>query len=130
MGGAGQPTRAGGHTTFGDDLRESEARVVDGTRGGGEEQLGGAEIDRAFDAAMGRVRRCLLLVPEDASASGRLVFGLRIAGSGRVTAVNLSGPAAVAGGEAGECLRGVARGLSFRRFDGPEMLVRYPIELD
>jgi hypothetical protein len=117
-------------STVGDDLREGEARVVDGARAGGEQQLDGAEIDRAFDAAMPRIRRCLLLVPDEGSVSGRLVFGLRIAGSGRVTAVNLSGPAALVGGEAGDCLRAVVRTLSFPRFDGPEMLVRYPIEFE
>lgn len=129
-GGSGSGTAPRGEMTTGDDLREDEMRVIDGAGSGGEQQLTGAQIDAAFDAAMGRIRRCFLLAPGEEPITGRLTFGLRIAGSGAVTAVQLSGPAAVTTGESGDCLRGVARQMRFASFDGPEMLVRYPITLE
>jgi hypothetical protein len=98
-----------GSATTGDDLREGEMRTIDGEGTGGEQQLTGAEIDQAFDGSMGRIRRCFMLAPGDEPVRGRLVFGMRIAGSGQPTAVNLSGPAAVTTGDCGECLRGAAR---------------------
>lgn len=119
-----------GEATTGDDLREGEMRTIDGAGEGGEQQLTGGQIDTAFDGAMGRVRRCFMLAPGDEPVRGRLVFGLRIAGSGRATAVSLSGPAAVTTGECGECLREAARSIRFPTFDGPEMVVRYPITLE
>lgn len=119
-----------GSATTGDDLGENELRVIDGEGQGGEQQLSGAQIDAGFDSAMGRIRRCFMLAAGDDPVRGRLVFGLRIAGSGRATAVNLSGPAALTTGECGECLRTAARGIEFARFDGPEMVVRYPITLE
>ncbi|UJR80515.1 Hypothetical protein I5071_25620 [Sandaracinus amylolyticus] len=119
-----------GDAVTGDDLREGEMRVIDGEGTGGEQQLSGAEIDAAFDGAMGRIRRCFVLAAGDDPVRGRLTFGLRIAGSGRATAVNLSGPAVVTTGDCGECLRDAARAIQFPRFDGPEMVVRYPITLE
>lgn len=119
-----------GDATIGDDLREGEMRTIDGEGTGGEEQLTGGQIDAAFDGAMGRIRRCFLLAPGDEPISGTLTFGMRIAGTGRVSAVNLSGPRALTAGEPGDCLRDAARQISFPSFDGPEMLVRYPITLE
>lgn len=119
-----------GEATIGDDLREREMRTIDGAGTGGEAQLSSAQIEHAFDGAMGRVRRCFLLTPGDDPITGTLTFGLRIAGTGRVSAVNLSGPRALTAGESGDCLRDAARGISFPAFDGPEMLVRYPITLE
>jgi len=123
----GVPT---GEATIGDDLREGEMRTIDGAGTGGEAQLTGGQIEHAFEGAMGRVRRCFLLTPGDEPITGTLTFGLRIAGTGRVSAVNLSGPRALTSGEPGDCLRDAARGISFPAFDGPEMLVRYPITLE
>ena len=105
-------------------------RTIDGEGTGGEAQLSGSQIEGAFDGAMGRIRRCFILAPGDEPVTGTLTFGLRIAGSGRVSAVNLSGPRALTAGEPGDCLRDAARGISFPSFDGPEMLVRYPITLE
>lgn len=119
-----------GEATTGDDLRENDMRMIDGEQTGGEEQLPSREVEAGFDGAMGRIRRCFVLAAGDEPVTGRLTFGLRIAGTGRVTAVNLSGPRAVTTGDAGDCLRDVARGITFRTFDGPEMLVRYPITLE
>lgn len=119
-----------GDATTGDDLGEGELRIIDGAGTGGEAQLTGAEIDHAFDGAMPRVRRCFILAAAEAEVTGRLTFGLRIAGTGRVSAVNLAGPAVLTTGECGECLRDTARAIQFPSFDGPEMVVRYPITLE
>ena len=93
-------------------------------------QLSTLQIERPLDPAMPRVRRCLLLVPGDAPITGRWVLGIKIANGGQVTAVNLSGPAVVTTAEAGECLRAAVRGVSFPSFDGPEMIVHYPLTLE
>ncbi len=119
-----------GEGVSGDDLGEDAPREIDGAGQGGEQQLSGAQIEAGFDQVFGRIRRCLVLVPEDAPAHGRVVFGLRIASSGRVTRVNLRGPRAVTQSEAGTCLRQAARAISFPSFDGPEMVVRYPLTLE
>ena len=119
-----------GDATTGDDLGEGELRIIDGAGSGGEEQLTGEEIDHAFDGVMPRVRRCFILAAAEAEVRGRLTFGLRIAGSGRVSAVNLGGPAVLTTGECGDCLRDTARSIQFPTFDGPEMVVRYPITLE
>jgi len=121
---------AGGDVVTGDDLREDEPRMIDGDGTGGEQQLSGGQVEAAFDGAMGRVRRCFLLVEGDAPLRGRLTFGLRIAPSGRVGAVQLSGPTSLTSGDAGQCLRDAARTMAFPSFDGPEMVVRYPIVLE
>ncbi|MET0390292.1 MAG: hypothetical protein ABW321_30250 [Polyangiales bacterium] len=117
-------------TSVGDDLRENEAKNLNVGANGGEEQLRGTEIEQAFDAGFGQIRRCLILAADDEPASGKLVFGLRITGAGKVSAVNLTGPASVAKGEAGACLRKAASGLHFRSFNGPDMVVHYPITLE
>lgn len=127
---SGERAAPTGNATTGDDLREDEMRTVDGEGSGGEAQLSGAQIDAAFDAAMPRIRRCFVLAAGDDPVTGRLTFGMRIAGSGRVAAVNLSGPAAATTGECGDCLREAARNISFPSFDGPEMVARYPITLE
>jgi hypothetical protein len=114
----------------GDDLRENEAKSLDVAANGGEEQLRGTEIEQAFDGAFSQIRRCLILAAGDEPARGKLIFGVRIAGSGKVTAVNLSGPASVAQGEAGGCLRKAAMGLHFRGFNGPDMVIHYPLTLE
>lgn len=119
-----------GTATTGDDLGENDPRELAAGESGGEQQLSSAQIEAGFDGAFGRIRRCLILVPEDAPTRGRLTFGLRIRGDGTVTRVNLRGPAAVTGGEAGGCLRGAARSIRFPSFDGPEMIAHYPITLE
>lgn len=95
----------------------------------GEGQLAGSQIEAGFDGAMSRIRRCLVLVPSEGEVTGTLTFGMRVGGDGRVRAVSLTGPAVVTTGESGSCLRQVAQGIQFARFDGPEMLFRYPITL-
>jgi len=119
-----------GNATSGDDLGENDPREIAAGESGGEQQLSGAQVEAGFDQQFGRIRRCLVLIPGDAEVSGRVTFGLRIAGSGRVERVNLSGPRAVTTGEAGSCLRGAARAIRFDSFDGPDMVVRYPITLE
>ncbi len=139
-GASGEPRESGssgssiagpmGDRVTGDDLGEDEIRMIDGAGSGGEEQLTGAEIEHAFDGVMPRVRRCFMLAASDRDITGTLTFGLRIAGTGHVSAVNLSGPGELTTGEAGDCLRTAARGAQFPTFDGPEMVVRYPITLE
>jgi hypothetical protein len=123
-------TSATGERLSGDDLREDEAKSLDVGSGGGEEQLRGTEIEQAFDGVFPQIRRCLILAASDEPAHGQLTFGLRIAGSGKVSAVNLRGPASVAQGEAGACLRKAASGLHFRTFKGPDMVIHYPVTLE
>ncbi len=119
-----------GNATTGDDLGEDEMRTLDMGASGGEQQLRGAQIDAGFDTVMGGIRRCLVLIPGDADVRGRVTFGLRIAPDGRVTRVSLSGPRAATTGECGECLQRAARSIRFDSFDGPEMVVRYPLDLE
>jgi hypothetical protein len=112
------------------DLGEDELRVIDGEGQGGERQLSPAQIEAGFDSAMGRIRRCLVLMAGGDPVRGTVTFALRVAPSGQVRAVQLHGPAAASTGEAGECLRGSARSIRFDSFDGPEMVVRYPLHLE
>jgi len=119
-----------GDAVTGDDLDEDGPREVDLGTEGGEQQLSSAQIDAAFGSAMSRVRRCVLLAHEEADVRGRVVFGLRIRSSGQVGGVRLSGPAALTTGEAGGCMRRAARGVSFPSFDGPDMVVRYPVTFE
>jgi hypothetical protein len=111
----------------GDDLDWDGTRNVD--MAAGEEQLSGAEIEAGFDSMMGRIRRCLILVPTDGEITGKLLFGMRVGADGRPKAVNLTGPAVVTGGESGSCLREAAQSIRFATFDGPDMLFKYPINL-
>ncbi len=113
--------------TIGDNIGWDEQQQID--MAGGEEQLSGAEIEAGFDSAMPGIRRCLVLVPTDAEITGNLVFGMRVAGSGSPTAVNLTGPSAVTGGESGACLRRAAQGIRFASFQGPDMVFKFPITL-
>ena len=119
-----------GTATTGDDLGEGQMRTIDGEGTGGEAQLSGGQIDAAFDTAMPRIRRCFVLAAGEDPVTGRLTFGMRIRGTGEVSAVNLTGPAAATTGECGDCLRAAARGIRFPSFDGPEMVARYPITLE
>lgn len=129
-GGTGSVRRGpGGEVLTGDDLREDEARNID-VEGGGEEQLTGSEIEAGFDSVFGKVRRCLLLVADDEPVTGKVIFGMRVAGSGQVTAVNLKGPSGITASEAGDCMRTAAKSIRFRSFNGPEMLVHYPLTLE
>src|SRR5688500_17118516 len=98
-----------GSALTGDDLGGNDPRALDMEGGGAEEQLASAEIEQAMDQAFPRIRRCLVLAAGDAPVTGRLTFGLRIEPTGRISRVNLNGPAALTTGEAGSCLRGAAQ---------------------
>lgn len=119
-----------GQATSGDDLGLDEPRDLDLGGGGGEARLSDQRVQQGMDQALRGVGRCLALAASDQAVTGRLVFGLRIEPDGRVRRVNLTGPAAVTTGEAGSCLRRIARTASFPSFDGPPMFVRYPITLE
>jgi hypothetical protein len=112
------------------DSLESGPREVDMNGAGGEARLSAAQIDAAFSPAMARIRRCLLLLPEDASGRGRVVFGMRVAGSGQVAAVRLRGPGSLTTGEVGGCLQRTARAIRFPSFDGAETTFSYPITFE
>lgn len=121
--------RLSGDALSGDDLGDPELRQLNAAQAGGEEQLLGSEIERGFDSVFPQVKRCLMLAAGDEPVSGKLVFGLRISGQTGVTRVNLEGPAAITRSEAGDCLRKAARSIRFRSFNGPDMLVHYPLTL-
>jgi hypothetical protein len=127
---AKRPRSPGGNALVGDDLGENDTRNLNVGQGGGEEQLRNTEIEQGFDGIMSQVKRCLILASEDEPASGKLVFGLRISGAGKVTAVNLSGPSSVTKGDSGACLRKAAQGMHFRTFNGPDMVAHFPITLE
>lgn len=119
-----------GTATSGDRLGGPGVRDLNAAEAGGEEQLRGSEIESGFDSVFPQVRRCLMLVDSESPVQGKLVFGMRITGAGGVTKVNLKGPAAVTRTEAGACMRKAVKGIRFRTFDGPDMLVHYPLTLD
>lgn len=125
----GSSRRYEGESSVGDDLGGPEARNLDVGTAGGEQQLLGSEIERGFDQAMPSIRRCLILAASDEPVTGKLVFGVRIGGSGRIEKVNLKGPSAITQSEAGSCLTSAARSIQFRSFNGPDMLVSYPLTL-
>jgi hypothetical protein len=118
-----------GDGVAGDDLGQG-ARALDGASRGGEEQLSNAQIERGIDRIFGGIERCLVLMPPDAPSSGRVVIGMGIASGGAVTRVNLSGTKAMITGECGACIQRLVRSLRFPPFDGPEMIVRYPVSFD
>ena len=119
-----------GDSLVGDDLGENDTKSVNVGSAGGEEQLRGTEIEKGFDAVFGQVRRCLILAAGDEPVHGKVTFGLRISGDGKVSGVNLSGPSSVTQGECGACLRKAASGMHFRSFNGPDMVVHYPLTLE
>lgn len=116
--------------TLGDPLEGLGLREVHAGQAGGEEQLQAREIEAGFDGIFPEITRCLMLAASDQPVRGRLTFGLRIAGSGNVEQVNLKGPAAITRGPAGKCLHTKAKALRFRAFDGPDMVVHYPVHLE
>jgi hypothetical protein len=127
--GASKERRLTGNSTTGDDLGGPETRDLNAAQGGGEEQLLGSEIEKGFDSVFPQVKRCLMLAAGDEPVTGKIIFGLRIAGQGGVTRVNLQGPSAITQGEAGDCLRKAAQSIHYRSFNGPDMLVHYPLTL-
>ena len=111
-----------------DDLGANDPRELNAGSVGGEAQLTSSQIESVFDANFSKVRRCLVLVEED--VSGKIVFGLRIDPTGRVSRANLKGPSAVTKGEAGSCLRTASKSMKFPAFDGPPMVAHYPVTLE
>jgi hypothetical protein len=97
---------------------------------GGEDQLLEREIDQGIDRVFSGIERCLLLLPPDASAEGKVIFGMNIAPSGQVTKVNLKGPSMMIKGETGACFTRTVKAVRFRSFNGPDMVVHYPVEFD
>ena len=123
-------SRLTGNALSGDDLGGPGVRELNADQGGGEGQLRQSEVEAGIDEAFSKIRRCLMLVDSEEPVRGRLVLGMRIAGSGSVTKVNLSGPAVVTKSEAGSCIRQAVHGIHYRTFDGPDMVVHYPVTLE
>lgn len=126
----GNKRKLRGDALAGDNLGGPDARNLNADQAGGEEQLLGNEIEAGFDSVFPKVRRCLMLVDDDGPVRGKLVFGMRISGEGKVTRVNLKGPAAITKTESGGCMRKAVKGIRFRSFNGPDMLVHFPLTLD
>jgi hypothetical protein len=132
------PRRSDGQTSqqpyrsavTGDSLGEDEVRNIDVVGNSGEQQLTDFEIEQKIDGVFSRIKHCLFLAANEEPVKGRLVLGMRIEGSGRVTKLNLRGPTAVVQGEAGSCLRSTVTAIQFRTFNGPAMVVHYPITLE
>jgi len=115
----------------GDDLDALDGpRQLDLAAAGGEAQLAASQVDQAMGSAMGRFQRCLVLAAGEAPVRGRLVFDLQVGSDGQVDGVRLRGPAAVASGEAGACLRGAARQVRFPTYDGPPTRARWSLTLE
>jgi hypothetical protein len=121
--------RLSGESTAGDELGPDGLRNLDLNSQGGEEQLLDREIEQAFDQSFAQIRRCLILAAGDEPVRGTLTFGLRISGREGITRVNLKGPSAITQSEAGECLRKAVRAMQLRSFNGPDMVVHYPLTL-
>ncbi len=122
--------RFSGESQSGDELGGPDTRQLEMGSPGGEQQLRSEEIEQQFDTVLPQIRRCLILAASDEPVTGKIVFGLRIGGSTGVSKVSLRGPSAVTQTEAGECMRKAASGMRLRTFDGPDMLVQFPITLE
>lgn len=122
--------RADERMETGDDLEAAGPRELDMESAGAEARLSPGQIDSAFGRSMPAIRRCLLLLETEASGRGRVVFSMRVAGSGQPTAVRLSGPRSLVSGAVGGCLRRTGRGIRFPAFDGTETTFSYPITFD
>jgi len=118
---------AAGEGASGDDVGEVASRELAIGETGGEQQLSAAQIDRGIDTVWNGIQRCLVLVPADLPATGKVVLGMHIAPSGAVNRVGLTGPNPLVQGECGACIRRSVQSIRFPSFDGPEMVARYPI---
>jgi len=111
----------------GDVLGGPGSRDLNMAGGGQVDQLSSAEIDQGIGRVFKGIERCLLLLPSDAPAQGKVIFGMKIAKSGHVTKVNLKGPNTMIQGETGACFRRKVKSIKYRPFDGPDMIAHYPI---
>lgn len=114
----------------GDSLGEDDVKNVDMVGNSGEQQLTDYEVERGIDGVFNKIRRCLFLAANEEPVKGRVVLGMRIEGTGRVTKLNIRGPSPIVQGEAGSCLRSTITSIQYRTFNGPAMVVHYPITLE
>jgi len=114
----------------GDALGKSGPKSVSMDKRGGEKQLSSSDIERGIDRVFRGIERCLILVQSNAPATGKVTIGMHIAPSGKVTKVNLKGPNVIIQGESGSCIRRMVKSITYPGFDGPDMIVQYPIEFD
>jgi hypothetical protein len=118
---------AAGDGVVGDDIGDVGDQELAMGEAGGQEQLSTAQIDRGIDTVWNGIQRCLVLVPSDLPATGKVVLGMHIAPSGKVTKVGLRGPNPIVQGESGACIRRAVKSIRYPGFDGPEMVAHYPI---
>jgi len=118
---------ASGGGVAGDEIGETGGQELSMGEAGGQEQLAPAQIDKGIDRVWNGIQRCLVLVPSDLPATGKVVLGMHIAPSGRVTRVGLRGPNPIVQGESGGCIRRAVKSIQYPSFDGPEMVAHYPI---
>ena len=118
---------AAGDGRVGDEIGGPGSQELSMGEVGGQEQLSAAEIDRGIDRVWNGIQRCLVLVPSDLPATGKVVLGMHIAPDGRVTRVGLRGPNPIVQGESGGCIRRAVKSIRYPSFDGPEMVAHYPI---
>lgn len=114
----------------GDALGTPGAKELTMGSAGGEDQLSAKEIDQGIDRVFRGIERCLVLAPPGAPTTGKLTVGMSIASNGAVTKVNLKGPGVMITGEVGACFRRIVKTIRYRSFDGPSMVVHYPIVFD
>jgi hypothetical protein len=124
---SGGAAYAAGDGVAGDEIGGPGSQELAMDEAGGQQQLSEAQIDRGIDTVWHGIQRCLVLVPSDLPATGRVVLGMRIAPSGRVTRVGLRGPNPIVQGESGACIRRAVKSIEYPSFDGPEMVAHYPI---
>jgi len=118
---------AAGEGEVGDAIGGPGSHELSMGESGGQEQLSPAQIDKGIDRVWNGIQRCLVLVPSDLPATGRVVLGMHIAPGGRVTRVGLRGPNPIVQGESGACIRRAVKSIQYPSFDGPEMVAHYPI---
>jgi hypothetical protein len=118
---------AAGEGEVGDNIGGAGAQELAMGEAGGQQQLSPAQIDRGIDTVWNGIQRCLVLVPSDLPATGKIVVGMHIAPSGRVTKVGLRGPNPIVQGACGGCIRRAVESIQYPSFDGPEMVAHYPI---
>ena len=90
---------------------------------------GAIALDGERIAALGPTAELTERYPgaERINATGKVVLGMHIAPSGRVTRVGLRGPNPIVQGECGGCIRRAVKSIQYPSFDGPEMVAHYPI---
>ncbi len=99
---------------------------------GGERQLSNTVIESTMGKSFGSIRRCILIAQSDRETPvhGRMSIGMRIRPTGEVGAVKVTPPGPLASSDLSPCVRSVVGRIRFPRFDGRDMVVTYPVNLE